>query len=82
MDQRRPYVVRGIAKNGIVTYRCPTADWALRKLRDSQTAERRDITVTGPDGMSLTEADLIGIVGGSRTTPPAERSIRQIIHGR
>ena len=74
MDPRRPYVVRGVAKHGIITYRCPTADWALRKLRDFEAAERQDITVTDPDGVLLTEADLIGLVEGSGA-PPSEEAI-------
>ncbi|MCJ2136638.1 hypothetical protein MKK69_21750 [Methylobacterium sp. J-026] len=69
MDQRRLYVVRGAAKNGIITYKCPTAEWALRKLRDFKAAGRQDITITDPDGVSLTEADLIGIVDGSDGAP-------------
>ncbi|MCJ2068139.1 hypothetical protein MKK75_04820 [Methylobacterium sp. J-030] len=72
MDQRRLYVVRGAAKNGIITYKCPTAEWALRKLRDLKTAERQDITVTDPDGAQLTEAELISIVEGSGAAPADE----------
>ncbi|MCJ2138065.1 hypothetical protein MKK69_29130 [Methylobacterium sp. J-026] len=72
MEQRRLYVVRGAARNGIVTYKCPTADWALRKLRDFRDAERQDITVTDPDGVSVTEADLVGIVDGSGAPPSGE----------
>ena len=72
MVERRLYVVRGVARHGIITYRCPTADWALRKLRDFEAAERQDITVTDPDGVSLIEADLIGLVEGSGAAPPEE----------
>ena len=72
MEQRNVYVVRGAAKNGIITYKCPTAEWALRKLRDFKAAERQDITVTDPDGAPLTEADLIGIVEGSGAAPTEE----------
>ena len=72
MEQRRLYVVRGAAQNGIITYKCPTAEWALRKLRDFKAADRRDITVTDPDGTLLTEADLIGIVEGSGAAPSEE----------
>lgn len=69
MEQRRLYVVRGVAQKGTVTYNCPSAEWALRKLRDFKAAERQNITVTDPDGASLTEAELIGIVEGSVTPP-------------
>ncbi|WP_342111223.1 hypothetical protein [Methylobacterium sp. SI9] len=69
MGQRRLYVVRGAAKNGTITYKCPTADWALRKLRDLTAAGRQNITVTDPDGTPLTEADLVGIVEGSGAAP-------------
>jgi hypothetical protein len=72
MDQRRLYVVQGAARNGIVTYKCPTAEWALRELRDFKAADRQDITVTDPDGTPLTEADLIGIVEGSGAAPTEE----------
>ena len=82
MDERRFYVVRGTAKNGVITYRCPTADWALRKLRDFEAAERKDITVTDPDGVMLTGADLIGIVVGSEIAPPDEEPIHKTTRGR
>ncbi|WP_267427033.1 hypothetical protein [Methylobacterium sp. GC_Met_2] len=72
MEQRCRYVVRGAAKNGIITYKCPTADWALRKLRDFKTADRQDITVTDPDGTPLSEAELIGLVDGSGAAPSDE----------
>ena len=65
MDGHRLYIVRGATAHGSVTYKCPTANWALRKLRDFTAAERRDITVVGPDGVLLTEADLIGIAEGT-----------------
>ncbi|MCJ2049126.1 hypothetical protein [Methylobacterium sp. J-070] len=72
MEQRRLFVVRGVAEKGTITYKCPTAAWALRKLRDLTAAERRDITVTDPDGTQLTEADLIGLVEGSGAAPSEE----------
>lgn len=83
MEQRRLYVVWGAAKNGIITYKCPTAEWALRKLRDFQAAGRQDITVSDLDGVSLTEAALVGIVEGSGTpltdeaVPAAPQAQRQ-----
>jgi hypothetical protein len=83
MEQRRVYVVRGAAKNGIITYKCPTADWALRKLRDFKAAERQDITVTDPNGALLTEAELIGLVEDSgavsadEAMPAAPQAMRQ-----
>ena len=72
MEQRRLYVVRGVAQHGTVIYNCPTVSWALQKLRDFKAAERRDITVTDPDGTPLTEADLIGTVEGSGAAPSDE----------
>ncbi|GJE09354.1 MULTISPECIES: hypothetical protein [Methylobacterium] len=72
MVARRLYVVRGSTAHGTVTYNCPTADWALRKMRDFVAAERRDITVVGPDGAVLTEADLIGIAEGAGSAPLEE----------
>ena len=83
MEQRRLYVVRGVAPKGTVTYNCPTAAWALRKLQDFKAAERQDITITDPDGASLTEAELVGIVEGSgaarcdEVTPEAPQITRQ-----
>lgn len=74
MEQRRLYVVRGVAKNGTITYKCPTADWTLKKLRALKAAGRQDITVTDPDGVSLTEATLVGIVEG-QGTPLADEAI-------
>ena len=72
MDQRRLYIVRGTAKKGTITYKCPTADWALRKLRDFQAAGHQDISATDPDGILLTEADLLGSVEGSGAAPSEE----------
>ncbi|MCJ2085843.1 hypothetical protein MKK88_07530 [Methylobacterium sp. E-005] len=72
MEQRRVYVVRGASKNGIITYKCPTAAWALRKLRDFKAAGRQDITVNDRDGTLVTEAELINIVEGSGAAPAEE----------
>ncbi|MCJ2016701.1 hypothetical protein MKK84_04550 [Methylobacterium sp. E-065] len=72
MEQRRLYIVRSAAKNGIITYKCPTAEWALRKLRDFEAAGRQNITVTDPDDGPLTEADMIGILEGSGAAPAEE----------
>ena len=69
MEKRRLYVVRGVAQNGTIIYNCPTAVWALRKLRDFQASGRQDITVTDQDGAPLTEAELIGMVEGSGAAP-------------
>jgi hypothetical protein len=72
MEPRRSYIVRGASKAGAVTYMCPTADWALRKVRDFKAAGRDNISVTDPDGLVVTEADLIGIVEGSGAAPSEE----------
>jgi hypothetical protein len=72
MEQRRLYVVRGVAKSGTITYNCPTVEWTLRKLRDFKAAGRQDITVTDLDGALLTEADLIGLVESSGAAPSEE----------
>lgn len=72
MEPRRFYVVQGASKAGAVTYMCPTADWALRKMRDFKAAGRENIRVTDPDGFVVTEADLIGIVEGSGAVPSEE----------
>lgn len=72
MDKRRLYVVRGVAKHGIITYNCPTPEWALRKLRDFKAAHYQDISVADPDGGSLTEADLVVIAEASGAAPSDE----------
>lgn len=69
MEPRRFYVVRGSRSKGTVTYNCPTPEWALRKLRDFKAAKYEDITITAPDGSTLTETDLIGIVDGTGAAP-------------
>ncbi|MGU3464919.1 hypothetical protein ACLBXO_08680 [Methylobacterium sp. C33D] len=72
MDSRRFYVVRGARSNGITTYKCPTVDWALRKLRDFTSQGYRDITVLDPDGRALSEADLIVATDGPGGAPSEE----------
>jgi hypothetical protein len=72
MQSRRLYVVRGVSQRGSTTYRCPTADWALRKSRDLQAAGLQDITIIDPDGALITEADLIGAMDGSGAAPAEE----------
>lgn len=61
-DPRLPYTVRGERKDGVVTFRCPTAEWALRKLADYEKAGYINITVTGSDSTPLSEAELNVIV--------------------
>lgn len=58
-------MVRGVTKRGSVTYRCPTPDWALRKLRDFEAKEYRDVSVAGPDGAPLTADDLEALARGT-----------------
>ena len=83
MESRRFYVVRGVTKHGSVTYNCPTPDWALRKLRDFEGARYREVSVTGPDGQPMTEADLIatgdvpGAAPSEETIPAAPKVTRQ-----
>jgi hypothetical protein len=72
MEPRRVYLVRSIRSHGTVTYNCPTAEWALKKLRDFTTRGDRDITVLDPDGNPVTEAHLIGCVEGSGAAPAEE----------
>ena len=67
------FIVRATKPHGSATYRCPTPDWALKKLRDFQAAGHDSITVTGPDGRPLTEADLRAIVAGDDGAAVAER---------
>jgi len=57
-----PFVVRARKPHGTATYNCPTSEWALKKLADFQAAGHDSITITGPDGQSLTEADLLALV--------------------
>jgi hypothetical protein len=69
MDRSHFYVVRSVRSHGSVTYNCPTAEWALKKLRDFIARGDRDITVLDPDGRQVSEADLIDLVGGSGAAP-------------
>ena len=43
-----PYIVRGIAKGGTVTYNCPSPEWAVRKHRDMVVRELADVTIGQP----------------------------------
>jgi len=72
MDRSHIYVVRSVRSHGSVIYNCPTADWALKKLRDFTARGDRDITVLDPDGRQVSEADLIGLVEGSGAAPAEE----------
>lgn len=58
MERRPLYIVRGVAKRGNVTYNCPSPEWAVRKYRDLQQREWAELTITGPDGKTLTMAEL------------------------
>jgi hypothetical protein len=58
MEQQPLYIVRGTAKNGTVTYKCPTPEWAVRKYRDLTARNLTDVEITGPGGQSLSLADL------------------------
>lgn len=73
-DGRAPaaYLVAGLRRNGKVTYRCPNAAWALRKLRDFQHAGYAEITVTAPDGAGLDEHALAVLVEGHGILETAE----------
>jgi hypothetical protein len=62
------FIVRAKVPYGTVTYNCPTAEWALRKLRDFQAAGYESISITAPDGTALHEADLVSILDGAATT--------------
>ena len=71
--QPRIYVVRSSRSHGgNVTYKCPTAEWALQKLRDAAAKGYSDITVLDPDGRKILEADLIGCIQDASTVPSKE----------
>jgi hypothetical protein len=77
MERRPLYIVRGVAKRGNVTYNCPSPEWAVRKYRDLQHREWVELTITGPDGRTLTMAELEGVsVEAAVPVPctPAHRS--------
>ncbi|GAN51990.1 hypothetical protein [Methylobacterium radiotolerans] len=69
MNARLVYEVRGMRADGSVTCQCPTADWALKKLRDFLAKGYSDITVRDPDGRQVSEADVINTVEGSGAAP-------------
>ncbi|WP_331291677.1 MULTISPECIES: hypothetical protein [Methylobacterium] len=72
MNPHPVYVVRGQRSNGRLAYNCPTAKWALQKLRDFTAKGYRDITVLDRDGRQVSESDLIGLVEGSGAAPAEE----------
>jgi hypothetical protein len=72
MDRRCVYVVRSVRPRGNISYNCPTAEWALRKLRDFSARGDSAVTVLAPDGTPLSEADLVGCVEGSGAAPADE----------
>jgi hypothetical protein len=66
--QPRIYVVRSRRSHGgSVTYKCPTAEWALQKLRDAAAKGYSDVTVLDPDGRQISETNLIGCVEDAGT---------------
>ncbi|MCJ2140061.1 hypothetical protein [Methylobacterium sp. E-066] len=74
MTTAAPFIVKAKRSHGTVTYNCPTPEWALKKLRDFQAASYENISVTGPNGQPLTEADLVAMIeGGMQTAPVANR---------
>ncbi|SFM50253.1 hypothetical protein [Methylobacterium pseudosasicola] len=79
------FVVRAQKPHGTATYHCPTPEWALKKLADFQAAGHDHITITGPDGQPLTEADLRALVEGpdgtGRAAPP-HHGRSEILSGR
>ncbi|MCE4225255.1 hypothetical protein HCU64_15975 [Methylobacterium sp. C25] len=62
MSDITPYTVTGLNGHNRITYRCPTAEWALKKLRDFLHAEYAEIVVTDPAKNILNEADLAALV--------------------
>ncbi|MHC2106541.1 hypothetical protein [Methylobacterium sp.] len=58
------FVVRARKPHGTATYNCPTPEWALKKLGDFRAAGHDSISITGPDGQPLDEADLRALVEG------------------
>ncbi len=75
MTTEPPFTVRARKLHGTITYRCPTPEWALKKLHDFQAATYDDISVIGPDGLSLTEADLMSKVDGPNGDASAARQV-------
>lgn len=64
MTAAPPFVVRARKPHGTATYNCPTPEWALKKLGDFRVAGHDNISITGPDGQPLDEADLRALVEG------------------
>jgi hypothetical protein len=78
MTTAQPFVVRVDKPRVTVTYNCPTAEWALRKLSEFQAAGHANIIITGPDGQPLAEADLFAMVNravDSAPEPGADRAV-------
>lgn len=75
MTTTPPFIVRAKRPRGTVTYNCPTPEWALKKLRDFQAVSYENISVTGPSGQLLTEADLVALIGGVVEAAPVANRV-------
>lgn len=65
-----PYTVTGRRKNGTITFHCPTADWALRKLNDFERSGYAGIAVTDSEGRALDEQALRDAVAQTDAEEP------------
>lgn len=65
-----PYTVTGRRKNGTITFRCPTAEWALRKLSEFARAGYADIAATDVEGRPLDEQALQDAVARTGAEEP------------
>ncbi|MCJ2019496.1 hypothetical protein MKK84_19000 [Methylobacterium sp. E-065] len=75
MTTTPPFIVKTKRPRGTVTYNCPTPEWALKKLRDFQEVGYENISVTGPGGQPLTEADLVTMIGGGAEAAPVANRV-------
>jgi hypothetical protein len=57
-QDRRLYIVRGQAAHGVITHRCPTAEFALDSLKRFKRENMESIIVLDLDGVPLTLGEL------------------------
>ncbi len=62
---RRFYVVRGKAKHGRITHKCPTAELALDTLRRFERDAVQDVSLLDLDGLPLSPAGLEALATGT-----------------
>jgi hypothetical protein len=71
-QDRRFYIVRGRAKHGLITHRCPTIEFALQSLERFTREGFADICILDPDGAPLTPTKLKALGEKAATKRPSQ----------